>query len=111
MAGYQSFDLSEVEQEQAASSAAYREFLRRPSVSMGLYMLPAGGKDAQHPHDADEVYVVRSGRARLQVEDETFEVGPGSVVSVDRGRDHHFLDISEDLVVLVVFAPPETPDA
>jgi mannose-6-phosphate isomerase-like protein (cupin superfamily) len=111
MAGYQSFDLSEVEQEQSASGSAYREFLRRPSVSMGLYMLPAGGQDAQHPHDADEVYVVRSGRARLQVEDETFDVGPGSVVSVDRGRDHHFLDIAEDLVVLVVFAPPETPEA
>ena len=78
---------------------------------MGLYMLSAGGTDAQHPHDADEVYVVQRGRARLVVEGESQEVSAGSVVSVDRQRKHSFVDITEDLVVLVVFAPPETPDA
>ena len=109
MAGYQAFDLSAVEKDQTSAGRGYQEFLRRASVSMGLYILPAGGEDAQHPHDSDEVYVVQSGTARLQVEDETFDVGPGSVVSVDRGRDHRFLDITENLVVLVVFAPPETP--
>jgi len=30
------------------------------------------------------------------------------VVSVDRGREHSFRDITEDLRVLVVFAPPDT---
>jgi hypothetical protein len=32
------------------------------------------------------------------------------VVSVDRQREHRLVDIQEDLVVLVVFAPPDTPD-
>ena len=35
----------------------------------------------------------------------------GDVVSVDRGRDHHFGNITEDLAILVIFAPPDTPDA
>jgi mannose-6-phosphate isomerase-like protein (cupin superfamily) len=107
---YQSLDLTQVEKDQADGGAPYREFLRRPGVSLGLYILPAGGTDAQHPHDADEVYVVQRGRARLVVEGDSLDVGPGNVISVDRQRDHGFTDITEELVVLVIFAPPETPD-
>ena len=55
MAGYQSFSLNAVEKAQSSSATAYREFLRRPGFSMGLYLLPAGSQDAQHPHSADEV--------------------------------------------------------
>jgi mannose-6-phosphate isomerase-like protein (cupin superfamily) len=110
MAGYQSFSLNAVEEAQSSSGAAYREFLRRPGFSMGMYLLPAGSKDAQHPHSADEVYTVQHGRAQLEVEGETIDVGPGDVISVDRGRDHHFLNITEDLAVLVIFAPPDDPE-
>jgi DNA-binding GntR family transcriptional regulator len=35
----------------------------------------------------------------------------GDVISVDRGRDHHFLNITKDLAVLVIFAPPDNPEA
>jgi mannose-6-phosphate isomerase-like protein (cupin superfamily) len=111
MAGYQSFSLNAVEEAQSSSAAAYREFLRRPGFSMGMYLLPTGSKDAQHPHTADEVYIIERGRAQLEVEGERFDVGPGDVISVDRGRDHHFLNITEDLAVLVIFAPPDNPEA
>jgi mannose-6-phosphate isomerase-like protein (cupin superfamily) len=111
MAGYQSFSLNAVEKAQSSSAAAYREFLRRPGFSMGMYLLPAGSQDAQHPHSADEVYIIQHGRAQLEVEGETIDVGPGDVISVDRGRDHHFLNVSEDLAVLVTFAPPDSPQA
>ncbi len=110
MAGYQSFSLDAVKAAQSSSAAAYREFLRRPGFSMGLYLLPAGGQDAQHPHSADEVYIIQHGRAQLEVEGETVDAGPGDVISVDRGRDHHFLNIREDLTVLVIFAPPGHPE-
>jgi mannose-6-phosphate isomerase-like protein (cupin superfamily) len=110
MTGYQSFSLSAVEEAQSSAAAAYQEFLRRPGFSMGMYLLPAGGQDAQHPHSADEVYVIQHGRAQLDVEGEKFDVGPGDVISVDRGRDHHFGNISEDLAVLVIFAPPDHPE-
>ena len=108
MGSYQAFELEEL---QADRSRSYTEFLRRPGVSMGIYHRPAGGKDPQHPHAADEVYVVLAGRAALEVEGERFHVGPGKVVSVDVGADHRFVDVTEDLQVLVVFAPPDDPAA
>ena len=50
------------------------------------------------------------GQGSLRVEDEVHEVREGSVVSVDRGVGHGFVDIGEDLHILVVFAPPESPE-
>jgi mannose-6-phosphate isomerase-like protein (cupin superfamily) len=107
MAGYQSFELDDL---QADRSRSYAEFLRRPGISMGIYHLPVGGRDPQHPHSADEVYVVLAGRAVLEVEGERLDVQRGRVVSVDVGADHRFVDVTEDLSVLVVFAPPDSPE-
>jgi mannose-6-phosphate isomerase-like protein (cupin superfamily) len=105
---YQSFELDDL---QADRSRSYAEFLRRPGISMGIYHLPVDGRDPQHPHSADEVYVVLAGRAVLEVEGERLEMQRGRVVSVDVGADHRFVDVTEDLSVLVVFAPPDSPEA
>jgi mannose-6-phosphate isomerase-like protein (cupin superfamily) len=66
-----------------------------------------GGVDTQQPHTEDEVYVVVAGRARLVADTGSAPVGPGSVVYVPAGEDHRFVEITDDLVVVVVFAPPE----
>jgi mannose-6-phosphate isomerase-like protein (cupin superfamily) len=105
---YQAFSAEDIRD---LVASPYREFLRRPGMSLGLYRLPTGGIDGQHPHSSDEVYIVQSGRARLTVEGESVDVSPGSVVSVDRGKEHAFTDISEDLEIIVIFAPPDDPDA
>ena len=111
MTGYfRAFELDELEKEQAEANQPYYEFLRRRGMSAGLYTLPVGGEDRQHPHTADEMYVVLRGRGTLRVGDQTLEVHTGSVISVDHGEDHRFVDIAEDLHLLVVFAPPESPD-
>jgi len=107
MGSYQSFQLDDL---QADRSRSYAEFLRRPGISMGIYHLPVGGRDPQHPHSADEVYVVLAGRAVLEVEGERLDMQRGRVVSVDVGADHRFVDITDDLSVLVVFAPPDSPE-
>jgi mannose-6-phosphate isomerase-like protein (cupin superfamily) len=86
------------------------EFLRVPAMSAGLYRLPAGGRDEQTPHREDEVYVVLEGRATLEVDGDRVAVGPHSIVFVPANADHRFVDIQEDLVSLVVFAPAETED-
>ncbi len=104
---YQAFSVEELADQ---AQEGYREFLRRPGMSLGFYHLPVGGDDHQHPHASDEVYLVQRGRAVLVVEDTTVPVGPGSVVSVDPGRHHRFTEITEDLEILVVFAPPEKPE-
>lgn len=108
MTNYQAFELDQLQRDRSRS---YAEFLRRAGLSMGIYHLPVGGTDAQHPHSADEVYVVLSGRGTIEVEGERLDVERGTVVSVDAGADHRFVNVTEDLSVLVVFAPPETPDS
>ena len=102
----QAFQLDDLQDDRSKS---YAEFRRRPGMSMGVYHLPVGGEDLQHPHAVDEVYVVLAGRGSLEIEGERIEVQPGRVVSVDVGADHHFVDVTQDLSVLVAFAPASTP--
>ena len=108
MSGFlQTFEIDELEKKQAEENRPYMEFLKRRGMSAGLYTLPAGGQDHQHPHAADEMYFVLRGQGKLRVGDQEHPVRPGSVVSVDHGEEHQFFDITEDLHVLVIFAPPE----
>jgi len=109
MRSAQAFDLTSLLEEPRAAGASYVEFLRRPGVSLGLYTVPVGSVDGQHPHAADEVYLVQSGHGVLRVGNQNYPVSPGSIVSVDRGVDHAFVEVAEDLKVIVVFAPPEEP--
>lgn len=86
----------------------YIDFLRSDKLSVGLAVWPRGVTDRQRPHREDEVYYVISGRASIRVGDEDRPVRPGSVVFVAAGVAHSFHDISEDLRVLVFWAPPHT---
>jgi mannose-6-phosphate isomerase-like protein (cupin superfamily) len=108
---FQVFQLEELEKKQSESGRPYLEFLRRRGMSVGLYQLPVGAEDRQRPHAADEMYFVLRGRGALRVRDQNVAVAPGSVISVDHGEDHRFVDVTEDLHLMVVFAPPEdAPD-
>jgi len=101
------FELSELLRARADAGRLYHEFIRTHDLSVGVYVLPAGGVDPQGPHTEDEVYVVLSGRARIRVGDEDRDVTEGSVVFVGADVEHRFHDIEEELVVLVVFGPAE----
>ena len=81
------------------------EHLRAPDLSVGTYCIPAGGTDDQSPHTEDEIYVVTAGRARMVTPGGGSDVGPGAVIFVPAGEEHRFVDVSEDLALLVVFAP------
>ena len=86
--------------------AEYVEQLRAPDLSFGTYLIPAGQADHQAPHTEDEIYVVVGGRARMVTPGSTADVGPGTVIYVPAGEEHRFTEITEDLAVLVIFAPP-----
>lgn len=103
----EAFEIGRLIEQQGQTGKAYLEFLRKPSLSMGVYHLPAGGVDLQSPHTEDEVYYVVSGRAQIKVGDEDRSVGPGSIVFVAANGEHRFHSIEEDLSVLVFFAPAE----
>ena len=83
------------------------EHLRTADLSVGTYVIPAGGSDPQDPHTEDEIYVVRSGRAVLSGPDRQIEVSAGSVVFVAAGEQHRFEQVSEELIVIVLFGPAE----
>ena len=100
--------VSEIENERARRGESYREFLRVPAMSAGLYVLAAGAIDPQRPHHEDEMYYVVRGKARFRAGDQDREVSAGSVLYVAAEGEHRFHDVAEELVVLVFFAPAET---
>ena len=103
----ESFELTELLSRHDASRDAYFEFLRVPDLSMGIYVLPAGGTDPQSPHTEDEVYYVVRGKAEVRVSEEDRPVHAGSIIYVPKNVVHRFHSIREDLVVLVLFSPAE----
>lgn len=102
------YELSELEKRRQAIGKSYLEFLRIPMMSAGLYSLPAGSIDSQQPHKEDEIYYVVGGRARMRIGREEQSIARGSVIFVEANVEHRFYDITEDLEVLVFFAPAET---
>ena len=103
----QVYELSQLISQRTDSNKAYLEFLKVPDLSMGLYVLPAGGTDLQSPHTEDEVYYVVSGKAQIKVADKNRTVQAGSSVYVAKNVEHRFYSIEEELTVIVFFAPAE----
>jgi mannose-6-phosphate isomerase-like protein (cupin superfamily) len=85
----------------------FAEIFRSPSGSLSLTVLrrPAGWGDDQEPHTEDEVYYVIAGRTALMIGDERVDLVPGSVAFVAAGVEHHFVDVIEDLEILVFWSP------
>jgi mannose-6-phosphate isomerase-like protein (cupin superfamily) len=102
------FHISKLSEQREKLGKRYLEFLRIPAMSAGVYVLPAGGDDAQSPHQQDELYYIVSGRARMRAGAEDREVASGDVIYVAAQLEHRFYDVTEELVVLVFFAPAET---
>ena len=105
---FQSAELDDmVAQARAASDSYVGEVLRSDLLSVGLYIVPAGGTDDQSPHGEDEVYYAVRGRAKIRVGTDDHPVQPGTVLFVPAKAVHYFHDISEELILVVFWAPPE----
>jgi mannose-6-phosphate isomerase-like protein (cupin superfamily) len=103
------FEYDEITQAREQSGNAYLQFLNEGTLSLGLYVLEAGSVDAQTPHAEDEVYYVVSGRATFEAAGERRSLQPGSMIFVAKQVTHRFVDIEEDLSLLVFFAPEYKP--
>ncbi|MGA8432620.1 MAG: cupin domain-containing protein [Candidatus Sulfotelmatobacter sp.] len=119
----QFFSLIELEKARVQLGSRYFEFLRVPAMTSGVYVLSAGSVDPQQPHHEDEMYYIVRGRARFQTggkvlqgkdrqeedqQEDDREVGAGDLIFVGAGAAHRFHAITEDLTVLVFFAPAES---
>jgi mannose-6-phosphate isomerase-like protein (cupin superfamily) len=104
----EAYDLQDLLAAHAANSPQYHEFIRVPALSVGLYRLPADGQDPQKPHHEDEVYYVISGEGIIHVGGQDRPVKAGTTIYVAAHAVHYFHTITEDLTILVFFAPAET---
>ncbi len=100
--------VDEMNRRRAQRGKLYGEFLRVPAMSAGVYVLAAGAIDAQEPHHEDEMYYVVRGKAHFRAGNEDQEISAGSVLFVAAEVEHRFHDITEELTVLVFFAPAES---
>ena len=99
------FETADLLKRRRNSGEPYFEFLNVPSMRLGIYELPAGSDDPQRPHAQDEMYYAIAGRAQIRVGDEDAPVERGSAIFVEAGVPHRFHSITEDLILLVTFAP------
>src|SRR5438874_650819 len=81
------WELTDLVRDRERGDRPYLEFLRVPSLSVGVYQLPVGGIDPQQPHTEDEVYYVAGGRGAIRVDAEDRAVQTGSVIFVAAGVD------------------------
>ncbi len=79
------------------------------TTEIGRY--PAGTSTPKNPHNEEEIYYVISGSGKIRVGDDTHHVEPGDMVYVEPALEHDFFDITEDLVVLIIFGPSITPSS
>lgn len=104
------FELPALREKLDAANGPWVAFLDTPTLTTGVYRLAAGAADGQSPHARDEVYHVLEGKAVLEVDGKRLPANPGSTLFVAAHAPHRFVDIEEDLTVLVFFssAIPET---
>ena len=101
----QTFEITELLKRCDPTQASAAEFLRMPAMSLSVYRIPAGAPDPQLPHTEDEAYYVLRGRGVFRAGGKERAVQPGTVLFVEAGVEHRFERITEDLALLVVFAP------
>jgi mannose-6-phosphate isomerase-like protein (cupin superfamily) len=104
----EAFELADLLAAQGKSGRLYHEFIRQESMSIGLYVLAAGGQDPQQPHREDEAYYIIRGKGTIRVADEDRPVQAGTTVFVAKSVEHRFHSIEEELHILVFFAPAES---
>jgi mannose-6-phosphate isomerase-like protein (cupin superfamily) len=109
----ENFSVDEI-RKRIKGSVPFAEFLRIPAMSCGVYVLKAGENDLQRPHNEDEIYYVVSGAAHIKVTavnqaPDDRAIAAGDVIFVAAHDEHRFHNITQELVLLVVFAPAHDP--
>ena len=82
-----------------------RKALGVTAFGVNVVVYPPGYTGFLHYHDTqDELYFVHRGTARVEIEDEVRELGPGGLVHVESTTPRRFSNASEseDLVLFIV---------
>lgn len=91
-------------QARSSLSVAPRNFIelfKYEDCSVELYS--PTGKDSQHPHAQDELYIISSGSGMFRCEDRVLSFVTGDVLFVPAHAQHRFESFTEDFATWVVF--------
>lgn len=84
-----------------ATDERYAEVFQHGVLRAGIYA--PHQSDDQEPHEEDEFYVVLNGSGFFNVGGEREPFGPGDLLFVAAGVDHHFEDFTPDFAVWAIF--------
>lgn len=82
--------------------------IRREQFSVGLSIIAPGRVHEEHKHDeSEELIVVVGGQGQAKVAGQEFSIAYGSVIDINRGESHGFVNTGQStLVLLWIYAPP-----
>ncbi|HST21174.1 MAG TPA: cupin domain-containing protein [Blastocatellia bacterium] len=63
------------------------------------------------PHTRDELYIVVQGGGELLNGETRLRIGPGDFLFVPAGREHHFENFDDSLIIWAIFYGPEGGEA
>jgi len=66
--------------------------------------LPSGNKLIGHRDPMEEIYIIQTGRGRMQVGDEFCEVEPGDAIHIPLGHFHELTNTGEEVLTILVVA-------
>ena len=82
--------------------------------SSRIFRMKPGGHTAPHTHEREHVAVVVSGSCRVEVGEESWAAGAGSIITVPPNLIHRFSNPGKERLVLLIMnmtpriEPPET---
>lgn len=68
------------------------------ACAFGMFRVPKGGGVELHYHDADEIWYIVEGNARVISEGQEYDVGPGDLLCTDMGDEHGTIAVHEDIL-------------
>ena len=104
---YKVLSLADISRDIDLSSPAPVTVAHRNESLLTVLYLPRG-EDLQEPHDEDEIYVVATGSAVLEVDGSPRSLSQGDAAFVAAGIRHRFTGISDDFAVWAVFPVTES---
>ncbi len=107
----QSVSLTELLDGLEPGELAHREVLDTGPVTLELARYPPEESPPTLRHAEDEIYYVVSGSGTLRVEDSTVPVEAGELIHVEPATEHDFVEITEELTLLVIFGPSVNPSS
>ena len=89
----------------AQSGQLFTTVMKHGSMSVEIYR-PVKS-DLQTPHRQDELYIVISGTGEFFNDSTTTPFGPNDILFAAAGKEHRFINFSEDFVTWVIFYGPD----